>query len=238
MDINQLKDAGLTKNEILVYKAILDLGPSLAGQISRRSGLHRRTVYDVTEMLIQKGLIGYIIENNRRIFSPSNPERILNLIKEKENSIQEILPEMMNLFNKTQEKEGTNFYKGKNGLKSVLEDQLEKGTKEILILGAQSKAVNVIPFYFKWFNEKRIKNKIKMKLIYHEKTKTKISNSEIRYLPKKINSELAINIYRDKVAIILWNKEKPFAIVIKNKDITEGYLEYFEIMWSLSKKIK
>ena len=63
-----LKEAGLTNNEDLVYNALIDLGPSLAGRISRKTGLHRRTVYDVTETLIQKGLVSYILENNRRIF--------------------------------------------------------------------------------------------------------------------------------------------------------------------------
>jgi hypothetical protein len=45
-----------------------------------------------------------------------------------------------------------------------------------------------------------------------------------------------VNIYRDKVAIILWNEENPIAIVIKNKDISEGYKKYFEMTWKISKK--
>ena len=53
----EIREAGLTENESKVYLALLDLGPSLAGQISRKTGMHRRTVYDTTEMLIKKGLI-------------------------------------------------------------------------------------------------------------------------------------------------------------------------------------
>ena len=87
MNLEILKDAGLTNNESLVYRALLELGPSLAGQISRKTGMHRRTVYDITEMLIKKGLIGYILKNNRKLFEASSPERFLDLLKEKENSI-------------------------------------------------------------------------------------------------------------------------------------------------------
>ena len=50
--LQELKQAGLTENESKVYLALVDNGSSLAGRISRLTGLHRRTVYDVTEMLI------------------------------------------------------------------------------------------------------------------------------------------------------------------------------------------
>ncbi|MDA3837114.1 MAG: hypothetical protein PF542_05825 [Nanoarchaeota archaeon] len=236
MNTELLKEAGLTKNESAVYKAMLDLGPSQAGQLSRRAGLHRRTVYDTTETLIQKGLASYIIENNKRIFSAANPERLLDIIKQKEDKIQQIMPDMMSLFTRTQKTEGTNFYKGKAGLKNVLEDQLQPGTKEILILGASPDAEETLEYYFKWFNEKRVKRKIKMKLIYNNKNKIKLPLSEIKFLPGEHESPMAINLYRDKVAIILWHKEKPFAIVIQNQEIYKGFREQFDTMWKLSKE--
>ena len=71
----QLKEAGLTANESKIYTSLLELGPSNAGLISRKSGLHRRVVYDTLEMLIQKGLVGYILKNNVRLFQASHPKR-------------------------------------------------------------------------------------------------------------------------------------------------------------------
>jgi len=239
MDIKTLKNAGLTNNEAMVYRALLELGPSLAGQISRKTGLHRRTVYDVTEMLIKKGLIGYILQNNRRLFQASSPEKFLDILKEKENSINNILPEMMSLFSQTKEKEETNFYKGREGLKTVLEDQLSGNTKEILILGASPLAYEIFEFYFKWFDKRRKEKKIKSKIIFNKekssKKKIKVPYSEIKYLPQQYSSPLAVNIYGDKVAIILWGKENPIAIVIKNQEISKGYKKYFELMWKIAK---
>ena len=236
MNLTILQEAGLTKNEALVYKALLDLGPSLAGQISRKTGLHRRTVYDITEMLIKKGLIGYILKNNRRLFEASSPEKFLDILKEKENAINEILPTMMDLYTQTHEKQETNFYKGRQGLKTVMEDQLKQGTKEILIIGASQLAYDTLQFYFKWFDIKRKKKKIKTKIIFNKKGKHKIPLSEIKYLPEKYSSPLAVNIYRDKVAIILWSQENPIAIVIKNPEISEGYKKHFDLLWKVAKK--
>lgn len=237
MNLEILKEAGLTHNESLVYKALLEIGPSLAGQISRKTGLHRRTVYDVIEMLIKKGLVGYIMKNNRKLFESSSPERFLDILKEKENSINEMIPEMMNIYSKTKEKQETNFYKGRQGLKTILEDQLEEGTDEILILGASPLAYKILEYYFKWFDLKRKTRKIKTKIIFNKKDKKiKVPFSEIKYLPQKYSSPLAVNIYRDKVSIILWSEENPIAIVIKNKYISEGYKKYFELMWRIAKK--
>jgi sugar-specific transcriptional regulator TrmB len=231
----ELKQSGLTTNESKVYLALLDLGPSLAGQISRKTGLHRRTIYDTTEMLIKKGLIGYILQNNRRLFSATNPNRIIEIIKEKENLISPLIETLTLKFNKTKEKQETNFYKGKEGLKTIFEDQLN--SKEILILGASPKAYEILQFYFKWYDKTRKEKKIKSRIIATDKKLKRIPFSEIKYLPKVYESPVAVNIYEDKTAIILWAKD-PIAILIKNKEITEGYKKYFELMWKIAKPLK
>jgi len=232
----QLRLAGLTENESKTYQSLLELGPNHAGIISRKTGLHRRVVYDTIEMLIKKGLIGYILKNNKKLFQASNPQRLLELIREKEAGIQEIMPLMNTLFGQTKEKEETNFYKGKLGLKTVFEEQILEGGKEVLIMGGSIYASEILKFYFNWYNKKRVKKKIKMKIIFNTSKKQKIPYAEIKYLPEKYSSPLAINIYKEKVAIILWSKENPFAIVIKNKEISEGYKKYFNLLWRIAKK--
>jgi sugar-specific transcriptional regulator TrmB len=235
MEIREmLKELGLTDSETRVYLALLKLGPSLAGRISRETGIHRRNVYDITERLIKKGLIGYILKNNRRLFEAANPERFLDAMKEKEIEFQEALPELKQLYTKTKEKQETNFYKGREGLKTVFQDQLED-SKEVLILGASHAAFDVLPFYFKWYDIDRVKKRIKVRIIASEKLGKKIPLAEIRYLSQKYASPLAINIYKDKVAIILWKKE-PLAIVIKNTEIADSYKKYFELTWKIAKK--
>lgn len=232
----QLREAGLTENESKVYLALLESGPSHAGLISRRSGLHRRVVYDTIEMLIQKGIIGYIVRNNKKLFQAVNPKRILEIIEEKQGIVNEIMPKMLEMFSKTKEKEETNFYKGKNGLKSVFEDQIDIG-KEILIIGGSELAYEVLQFYFKWYDKRRVENKVKVRAVFNKtKKKLRIPLSEIRYLPEKYSSPLAVNIYSDKVALILWSMETPLAIVIKNREICNGYRKYFELIWKMARK--
>ena len=232
----QLKEAGLTENETKLYLALLELGPANAGLLSRKAGLHRRVVYDTADMLIRKGLIGYILRNNVRLFQASDPKRIKEMISEKEKLVDEIMPKMNELFFRTKTKEETNFYKGKNGLKNVFEDQLNE-RKEVMVIGASELAYDVLQFYFKWYDKKRVENKIKARIIFHKTDKKpKIPYSEVRYLPGKYFSPVAVNIWADKIALILWNKDNPLAIVIKNKLFAEGYKQYFELMWNSARK--
>lgn len=230
--MSDLKQAGLTNNEAKVYLALVDLGPALAGQISRRTGLHRRTVYDTTEMLIKKGLVGYILKNNRRLFQASNPNRILEIIEEKQQILMPLVQELNQRYLSPKQKQETNFYTGKEGLKTIFEDQLD--AKEILILGASPKAYDVLRFYFKWYDKKRKTRKIIAKIIAYDKTIQNIPLAEIKYIPQKYSNPVAVNIYDDKTAIILWSEE-PIAILIKNKEISDGYKKYFELMWKIAK---
>lgn len=228
----QLKNSGLTDNEIKVYLALINHGSNLAGRLSRLTGLHRRSVYDTTEMLIQKGLIGYILKNNRRIFSATNPQKLIENIQEKEAQLIPLVHQLKSKLNEHKEKEETIFYKGKQAIKNIFEDQLD--SKEVLILGANSEAYDIIKYYFKWYDEKRKKNKIKVKILTSDKNIKNIPLAEIKYISNDYANPLAINIYKDKVALILWSQE-PIAILIKNKEISHSYKLYFELMWNNSK---
>ncbi len=234
----QLQQIGLTENEAKIYLTLLDIGPSLAGMISRKSGIHRRSVYDAIDRLIEKGLIGYITKNNRKYFEAVNPSILLNLLKEKEESVKEILPQLESKFNLTKEKQETLFFRGKSGLKTAFEDQILTG-KEILIFGASPIANEILKFYFKWFDKRRVEKKIKVKIIFDSSIRNKLQKiplSEIRFLPKEYSTPAATNIYADKISIILWSKENPLAIIIKQKEIADSYRKFFNLMWKISRK--
>lgn len=228
-----LREAGLTENEEKIYSALIEMGASLAGKISRKTGLHRRTVYDVTETLIKKGLVGYILENNRRVFSAVNPQRIIDSIDEKRNRLIPLISSLRQKFDSSKKKEQTNFYKGKNGLKMIFESQLEY--PEILILGANRQAYEKMPYYFKWFNERRKEKKVRIKVITSDRSINPKILAETRYLADKYADHMVINIYGDSVAMILWAKN-PFAIVVEQSEFASGYRKYFEILWKIAKK--
>ncbi len=232
-----LENLGLTTTEAEIYLTLLRLGPSTAGIIARKAGIHRRSVYDATARLSEKGLVGYISKNNRKHFEAVDPSFLKKLLDEKEASLDTIMPQLQTKYKAVVAKQETLFFKGKNGLKTIFEDQLITD-KEILVLGASPVAETMMKYYIHHFNKRREKQCLPMKLLYTEDNRKRrnLHNVTIKYLPKAFQNPAAMNIYGDKVAIIHWSKERPFAIVIHEKDIAEGYRNYFQLLWGMAKR--
>ena len=234
---------GLTANETKVYLTLLDLGTAQAGQITEKSGIHRRNVYDSISRLMEKGLTSFVIVNNKKLFSPVNPKRFLEIIDEKKfelenlkNDFGKIIPEL-ELRTSLQEKHDVRFFKGVEGMKTVFEDIIRTG-KDYIGYGPGHQLEKILKHYFKHFLNKRIKSKIKIRLIYDEISRKLVKKnplSELRYIPQQFSSHAALRIYGDKVALMLLSEEEPLAIVIKNKPIADGYRKYFEVMWKAAK---
>ena len=237
--LRTLEEFGLTEAEAKVYLALLKKGTSLAGVISKETGIHRRTIYDILYRLRAKGLISNIVLNNNRHFEAAIPERLLELIKEKENNIKERLPELKLLFKANKEKKEVVFFKGKQALKTVFDDQIKEG-KEILSMGKFIDLDQITRLYFKKYDDARIEKKIELKSIFDEVAKEnkavkKIPLIKTKFLPNLEQSNLGIYIYGSNVTLVLW-EDDPLAIMIRQKEIADGFKTYFNILWKSAKQ--
>ncbi|MEK6943100.1 MAG: helix-turn-helix domain-containing protein [Nanoarchaeota archaeon] len=235
---------GMTQNESKVYMTLLDLGSAQAGQITEKSGIHRRNVYDAISRLMEKGLASFVTVNNNKTFSPVHPKRFFELIEEKKldleilrNDFSKVMPEL-ELKEKLQHRHDVRFFKGIEGLKSVYENIINT-SKSYVGIGLGQHLEKIMSHYFTHFVERRQKMGIKIKIIYSEDSRGKIKKtplSELRYMPQEYSSRTALRIYGDKVATLLLEKGEPQAIVIKNNHIANGYRKYFEFMWKAASK--
>lgn len=242
MNEKHLEKIGLGKNEIKVYLTLLELGESKVSEIAEKSGVYRRTIYDALKKLIEKGLVTYIVKGKKRYFNASNPKILLNLVKEQEENIKQILPELTTLKKKTQQTTKAEIYTGKEALRKLIEEQFESG--EFLAIGMTSKAWELFPFSIEHMVKKLKRFKTKAKILAHEeaketleKTKQKLSikDVEIRYLAKEYYVPSTILIWEDKVSISYHDKF-PIIIVIENKEINKAYRNYFSLLWKQAKK--
>lgn len=230
---NILVGLGLTHNESRVYITLINQGSLSAGKLTSKCGIHRRSVYDALDRLIEKGVVAYIKVNNIKIYSATNPSSLLDILKKKEEEVNQILPELNKVYNKTKAKKETVFYRGKEGIKYIFEDQI-KEKKEVLIMGGSSTYVyEVLKYYLPHYERERLAHNINVKIIFDTKEKLDIPLSEIRYSKHSLGPS-AINIYANKVAIIVWS-EAPYAILIDDNDVADSYRKHFDLMWDISK---
>jgi len=236
MDIAKLEKIGLNLNEAKIYLALLELGQAQAGDISKKTQINRTTVYDSLERLIQNGLVSFVISANKKVFKPVAPKKLLNQIEEKENVVKEILPELEGLFAQSKEKEETDIYKGRKGIKSILDDILK--CKEYVAFGSSGKFLEIMQHDFIIFQKQKKTLKINSRVILSEssrKTETvKVAFANFRYIPDEFSAPTTTFIYENKTAIIIWG-ETPVATLIKSKEVAKSYKNYFEMLWKTAK---
>jgi sugar-specific transcriptional regulator TrmB len=208
----------------------------MAGKIAKESNIDRSACYDSLKALIKKGLVSYAIEANRKKFAASNPSRLKEYLEEKEDLVEEILPDLAGMFKEKGEKSQVNMYKGFKGLKSVFDDILDEAKgKENLVIDSSGSFVEKMPFYAPHFIRGVEKNKIKIRHIARRDKEKELHPSKttnVRFFPRVVGEQIiTTNIYSDKIAIILWT-DVPEAVIIKNKAAAEAYRSYFEILWN------
>ncbi len=233
---------GFSRNEASIYLALLELGPSLVSKIVNKTSINRTHIYDLLKKLIDKGLVSYVIKNNRKYFYAAEPTRILRYLDEKEEeiidkrrTIEKILPELERIQPIIKE-ESVEVYEGKEGLKTILEDII-KTKRDILTYGSEGNFSKILRFYFKHYLRKLEKSGIRMKVIFNYDDTKKPFNwkfANARYIPKRYRAPTETTIYGDKVAIFILTEE-PKAILIKSNTISGSYKKYFSILWRIGK---
>lgn len=243
MDKVALLEVGMTEKEAEVYLALIKLGSTTAGNIIEHTGLHRAVVYDLLNRLIEKGLVGHVIKGRKKYFETTNPQRLLDIVKEKESKVKSILPSLLEL-SQFKEHLDVKIYKGKEGVKAVFEDILRSRPKEWLSLGSSGETYELLPAFLEEFHEERVEKKIlgrglilsTNQAIERAKTLSKLDFTEIRQLPKNIVTPTVMHIYNNHVALYSVTKDKiAFIILIENEQIANSFKEYFESLWRISK---
>lgn len=238
MDIGAIQQAGLTLTEAKIYSVLLKQKGQQAGEIAKQTGIHRRNVYDAIERLVSKGLVGEFLEGKKKHFVAESPKRLLGLIKERETSLNRILPSLQAIYDTKKQQAEVQIYKGRAGLRSVLEDQLYVKNESIWVYGAYNDFSKALKYYFPHFEKNRIMRKVKVRLLLDTVSRDKPKKGqflEIRYLPNFWSGPVSVNIYRNNVAIILW-EEQPITILISSKQISDSYRSYFNLLWKIAEK--
>jgi len=238
---------GLSKSESEIYLKLLEVGSCKAGRLAKETNYNRTTIYKALESLIQRGLVSYVLKENRKYFEPSDPKNIIQeidkeeeCIKKKKEEIKNLLPKLGCLFEKSKEEMEAKIFKGVKGMKSVFNDILKTMRRgdEYLAFGVPKHAESIWG-YFEEFNKTLQKNKVKSKIIFDERAKKNIGSCkrygyEVRTLSKEFMSPAEVNIYKDNVVIVLWHKT-PLAILIKGEDISKSFRQYFELLWKIAR---
>jgi len=239
MNAQVLQKIGLEEKEASLYLELLRLGNTTASKLASALNIDRATTYRYLDSLISKGFCSYAIKNNVKQYQPTNPEKILSDLKEKEQEYEELIPELKALAKQPVEETIAEIYKGKEGIKTILKEIIRK-KQDHLVLGDEGHFLKIMPEYFKQFLAQCEKSRIKEKILCNKKAKKKMQSydykhSETKALPHEYALPTTTAIFGDSVLIFNWNE--PYTVVrITSKTMAESYKVYFELLWRMAEK--
>lgn len=229
----ELRKAGLTGNEAKIYLELVKTGTISANKLAKKISIDRTLTYTVLNNLIGKGLVKYVIKENKKHFQATDPKNLLNPIKEKEAFIKDLIPELKSIEKITETKHEINIYEGKQGVRTFIRDLLKE--KKFYIFGATGKMYDLL-YESPAIAKEAAKLGINAKIITNPKFKeykfTNLKGIKTKFL--NIESKVTTIIFGDKISLHLLT-QKPVIIIIKNKEIAEGYKNYFDWIWKNAK---
>lgn len=238
-----LEQLGLNKHESKIYLTLLRFGEASAVVIAKETSLHRRTVYDELEKLQKKGLVNLKIKKFVQYFAPTSPEKLKEILEEKQVLLSYSLPKLLQQFKNTEKKVSLHIFEGVEGMKAVLNDALRECVKdkdELLMLGAGLKTPEYIKYSFPHYV--KYLEKVKWRLIEPDikDIRKEISiwgksfMDNCRFLPEKFLSPVGILVYTNRTIIMLLEGE-PIIIQIIGSNYSKAFKNYFEILWNVAK---
>ncbi len=238
-----LLDIGLTAVEADVYLSLLEIGSTTAGAIVKKTGLHRATVYTVIQRLIEQGLVHYVMKVNHRFFQATDPDKFLDVIREKEESVKKALPKLRLLKELGAEKQHAAVYEGSEGVKSVYDmmaRELKSGDVH-MCFGAPAGRSQMWIEYFDSFSTVLNKKGVSEKIIFNEDAVESIAQCkkrgyDVRVLPKEYLTPTSVDIFGNKTAFVIWTR-KPVGFVVDSKEFAGSFRNYFELLWGIAREV-
>ena len=241
----KLKQLGLSENEAKIYIAMLELGPSVVAEISRKAQINRPTTYVQIESLKKIGLVSTQTKGKKQYFIAESPdklelliEREIKAVEQKKGELVSFLPELLTLFNTSDQRPHVKFFEGKEGILALQKEFLKEETDSICGITSLDNVNEIFPEFQNTYSKKRVQKKIPSKTIYTFsggpilKEYDEINLRESKYIePSKLPIGADITISKDKIAIIAL-KGKVSGALIEHEEIAKSFKAIFELVWS------
>lgn len=248
----QFTALGIDSVEARVYISMLSCGAVTAGNLAKRTGIPRPSMYTILKRLIEKGFVIESQKNHLKVFTPIHPDKVEELFTEKKSEIEssqemfkKSLPDLRALLSDSYMSPKLELFESKEGLERVLKDMLlYRDIKTEAIWPIQTMVDVLSPEFFKRHNIERIKNNIYTRAIWPENQIINFKQHpylgsgtdfkrEIRIAPENIDFSMGYWIYGKKIAF-LSSRNESFGFILESAELAKTLRSQFEIIWAKS----
>lgn len=235
----QLRELGLTDNEVKIYLCLLQYGLLNPTEISQKLGFHRGYVYDALERMQEKEVVNSILKNNKKYFQATSPETLIELLKFRLENFETIVPDLKKISGIAKEETKVELHRGKRVYRTLLKDMVatlnKKETAYLIGIDEDVLLNEVEPIYLKqYLNVIKSKNITEKIIIKPGGKKLKSLNLQYKELDEKYIGKTSQIIYNHKVALFILGTPY-YLIIVENKDIAETYRKQFDLLWKIAR---
>ncbi len=227
----------MSKEEALIYKGLLKLGPASISDIIRETKLHRPTVYKALPNLSSLGLVNAMPKGKYKLYVAESPEKLEKLFNDLEDNFNAEIHELHETYKMRDKKPIVTFTEGDSAIKAVFSDVVHSLPKNAIYYryssGLTLSRKKYVPADYKIIRDRKSLERL---VITDESSKNaghaKLGRS-VRTVPNSYNLfDLNITqiIYGNKVALIDYNSKT--AIVIENEMIAQFQTKIFKLLYS------
>jgi len=245
--VETLAELNLSKNEALLYETLVDKGEMGVSELARESEVNRRNVYDTLNRLLEKGLVFEIRQARENRYKAVHPKKLREILAEKGEKLDPVIAELEYMYKEIPHEEEVYIYRGIEGWKNYLAQQLDVGENIYTIGGKGAFADEKIKSYVEQIQKQQQTKGIVNKILFDDVVKKEkraildmFDPENYCFLPAEHNSPSTVDIFGDYV-VIFSNlssgkiDEKSSFTVIKNKAIADSFRTWFEYLWSVSR---
>lgn len=243
--VDQLTRLGLNGRQARVYLAMLQLGPASAIEIAKHTKFKHPTVYDVLDVLEERGLITESLVNGRKMFAPEDPSAFLRLEEERKSALESVLPDLRDLYLGGTHRTRIHFYEGRAGVLAVRSELLNVKSKEYFYFGAVQEMMRLSsPEEEAAYTQERIRRGIRSWSIRNREREVAFDYMQpgeanlrnVRYFPRPMSDSVSgLYIYDDKIMVSSALKEN-YTVIIESRELFTLMKALWLCIWEISEE--
>lgn len=239
---------GLETRDKRVYEALVTSPQSSLRKIATDTNINRGSVYESIKKLAEQGLVGSIEVGKQRRYTATDPNAILEIIREKRDALNAAEKKATVYIESLDQGSDSNattssfatFYEDHEGVAAVLRDVLatcRDGHNGGAYRVISTKQVSAYMYHnFRNFTQRRIADGISVRVIGVENETSSnvdpLSERRIMALTRGKATNCYTLIYGNKTAFITLNDQNILStIVIDNAGVTHLQKEIFDRLW-------
>lgn len=240
--IHELEILGLNGRQAKIYLALLQLGSASAVELAKFTACKHPTVYDVLDVLKEKGLVSESLCEGKKRFAAEAPAVLQQIEERRQSALGTILPDLNSLFNARGNRPRIRFFDGVDGIRRVNEELLNVKSKEYFYFGSVQEMFETSgETYLREFFRRRIERGIwsnalrnpggEMDIDYMRPGEHNLRR--VRYLPRPITDDIAgLYLYDNTVAIHSTLKET-YGMVIESEELFRLLKSIWLCLWEI-----